>query len=403
MKNCLLALILLTISLNSNAQLPNYVPTDSLVSWYSFTGNANDSSGHGNNGTVYGATLTTDRFGNANSAYSYDGVSGYIKSNSATGYLSDTLTVSFWASYSADFGYDNVISYGDATGEKWGCINGFTYLRFSVGRGCSGAGSLLTYVTDTGWHMITYVVVDTSQFIYYDGVYVGTETNSQPSSLSCATTSLWFGVDPFTSPAYYQGKLDDIGIWKRALTQCEITELFNSTIFITNIISNDTVLSGGLATYTITDTGGTATYQWQENAGSGFTNLSNATPYSGVTTKTLTVNPVSATMNGYQYRCVRNGGSCIDTSNAAKLIVPTTGISILAKQDFSMLPNPANHYLTINANEMINKVEIFNVVGQKVFSQQYSANKISIDISSFQKGLYFIKLNDGLVQKLIKE
>ena len=67
----------------------------------------------------------------------------------------------------------------------------------------------------------------------------------------------------------------------------------------------------------------------------------------------------SLTENG-----VRNGGSCIDTSNAAKLIVPTTGISILAKQDFSMLPNPANHYLTINANEMINKVEIFNVVGQ---------------------------------------
>jgi hypothetical protein len=403
MKKSLLICLLSILSINTRAQLPNYVSADSLVSWYSFSGNANDSSGHGNNGTVFGATLTTDRFGHPNSAYSFDGVSGYIKSDSAAGYLSDTLTVSFWASYSADFGYDNVISFGDVTGERWGCINGFTYLRFSVGRGCSGTGNLLNYITDTGWHMITYVMEDTSQFIYYDGVYVGTETNSQPSSLSCAATSLWFGVDPFSSPAYYQGKLDDIGIWKRALTQCEITELFNGTSFITNIISNDTVLSGGVATYTLTDTGGAATYQWQENTGSGFSNLSNITPYSGVTTKTLTVNPVSAIMNEYQYRCVRNGGSCIDTSNTALLILTTTGIAELTKESFTISPNPANNTLNINAQSRINDVEIFNVIGKRVFYQHYNSNKISVDVSSLEQGFYFIKINNGLTQKLIKE
>ena len=45
-----------------------------LVTYYSFNGNANDESVNGNNGTVNGATLTTDRFGNANKAYSFDGV-----------------------------------------------------------------------------------------------------------------------------------------------------------------------------------------------------------------------------------------------------------------------------------------------------------------------------------------
>ena len=46
---------------------------DGLVAYYPFNGNANDESGNGNNGTVNGATLTTDRFGNTNKAYSFNG------------------------------------------------------------------------------------------------------------------------------------------------------------------------------------------------------------------------------------------------------------------------------------------------------------------------------------------
>ncbi|MBF0232848.1 MAG: hypothetical protein HQK65_07400 [Desulfamplus sp.] len=53
------------------------VPRDGLVAEYLFGGNANDSSGNGNHGAVNGATLTTDRFGNSNSAYNFDGVNDY--------------------------------------------------------------------------------------------------------------------------------------------------------------------------------------------------------------------------------------------------------------------------------------------------------------------------------------
>ena len=50
----------------TKAQVPNYVPTDGLVGWWPFNGNANDESGNGNNGKVFGAVLATDRFGNEN-------------------------------------------------------------------------------------------------------------------------------------------------------------------------------------------------------------------------------------------------------------------------------------------------------------------------------------------------
>jgi hypothetical protein len=68
-----------------NAQIPSYVPRDGLVGWWPFNGNANDESGNGNHGTVNGATLTEDRFGNLNSAYSFDGISNYISVNNPVG------------------------------------------------------------------------------------------------------------------------------------------------------------------------------------------------------------------------------------------------------------------------------------------------------------------------------
>jgi hypothetical protein len=69
-----------------------------LVAYYPFNGNANDESGNGNDGTVYGATLTTDRFGSLNSAYSFDGIDDYVNIDSIVDDLSNTGTgtISLW-------------------------------------------------------------------------------------------------------------------------------------------------------------------------------------------------------------------------------------------------------------------------------------------------------------------
>jgi len=62
----------LALSINAFAQVPSYVPTNGLVGWWPFNGNANDESGVGNNGFTFGVntpTLQSDRFGNSNSSY----------------------------------------------------------------------------------------------------------------------------------------------------------------------------------------------------------------------------------------------------------------------------------------------------------------------------------------------
>ena len=68
----------LEVSTGSDLNDPNSTPLQQgLVAWYSFDGNASDMSGNGHHGTVHGASLGTDRHGQANRAYSFDGVDDY--------------------------------------------------------------------------------------------------------------------------------------------------------------------------------------------------------------------------------------------------------------------------------------------------------------------------------------
>ena len=79
MKKIVLTLLIGVTTLTAFSQVPSYVPTNGLVGYWPFNGNANDISGNGNNGTVNGATLTSDRNGVANKSYSFDGVTNLLK------------------------------------------------------------------------------------------------------------------------------------------------------------------------------------------------------------------------------------------------------------------------------------------------------------------------------------
>ncbi len=85
------------------------------------------------------------------------------------------------------------------------------------------------------------------------------------------------------------------------------------------------VCDGNTTSISITANGTGITYQWQVNTGSGYSNLSNSSPYSGVTTPTLDINPAAVSMNGYSYQCIVSGTcSPADTSYEIVLIVHPT-------------------------------------------------------------------------------
>ena len=94
--NSLIAALLFFAS-SAFAQGPSYVPSNGLIGWWPFNGNANDESLNGNNGSVNGATLTTDRHGNINSAYTFNGVNNFISVSGASAVTySSGITISCW-------------------------------------------------------------------------------------------------------------------------------------------------------------------------------------------------------------------------------------------------------------------------------------------------------------------
>ena len=105
------------------AQVPNYVPSNGLVGWWPFNGNANDESGNGNNGTVNGATLTSDRFGNAGKAYSF--VSSYINvPNSNSLQINNQLSISLWVNFNSFPNVSCILSTGSdepSSADSWVC------------------------------------------------------------------------------------------------------------------------------------------------------------------------------------------------------------------------------------------------------------------------------------------
>jgi hypothetical protein len=218
------------------AQVPSYVPTNGLVGYWPFNGNANDESGNGNNGTVNGATLTTDRFGNSDRAYSFDGVDDFIQVQTPS--LSNAITISFWAF--DEGGYPNSYSLNPRYVSSEFCNGGFALVNnvntpggifFTRNRGNTStemfASLSPTYQIN---QYITFTYDGINGKFYLNGNLINTVANSGSISQSA---NMFFGksgcVFGQTIDAF-KGKLDEIGVWNRALTQQEITNLYNSSL-----------------------------------------------------------------------------------------------------------------------------------------------------------------------------
>jgi hypothetical protein len=137
MKKTILFLVMAVALTTSTlfAQVPSYVPSNGLVGYWPFNGNANDISGNANNGTNNGATLTTDRFGNSNSAYSFDGQS-YIRvtHNQNFNFGIGNYTLSVWANKNGNNFLNALLTKATphpATGWTFGFVN--NDIRFLAG------------------------------------------------------------------------------------------------------------------------------------------------------------------------------------------------------------------------------------------------------------------------------
>lgn len=347
----LTALATLGLTVATMAQsVPSYVPTNGLVGWWPFNGNANDESGNGNNGTVNGATLTTDRLGNVNAAYSFDGIDDYISFNTSNlPYANSDRTISIW------FLKQNNNSVWSHTALAYGSASQSNAIMISVGN-----NNLLTvqgWADDIGtnqsssniWENILFSISSGVGNIYYNGNLLTTQVISNWNTIQSV---FYCGTRCDLSNSFFYGNIDDIGIWNRALTQQEITDLYyGCQLSINTQPTNQTININNNSQFVVSSSDPGATYQWQTDLGVGFQNLNSVGQYSGTTNDTLTVSNVTMSNNNQPFRCIVNSGSCSDTSNVAVLTVNNNvGINETSQdKPFSVFPNPAQSVINVKA------------------------------------------------------
>jgi len=219
---------------NENNPFSNQSLNDGLVAYYPFAGNVNDESGNGNHGTVNGATLSIDRFEQL-SAYEF---------NESSIEINNQFFNNGWESYSISCWFmtnnisklnQTIFNTNPHTGEGIGFNHASAQSKLSHWKNAFigtqdwsilAANEFYDGIEQNKWYFLT-IVKNGLDFNYYvDGSYEMTTTISEDNSSGQA--SLIFGniSDEGSNPEYLNGKLDDIGIWNRALTENEVLELY---------------------------------------------------------------------------------------------------------------------------------------------------------------------------------
>jgi len=241
----LIAVATLGLTTATLAQVPNYVPTNGLVSWWPFNGNANDESGNGNNGQIINAVLVADRNGNPNAAYSFDGSDDWISVPDHISLRPSLISLSCWINQN-NLNLAQLIYKGNDSngGNEMYALNSSLNFAIKNGSNCNPLqGWQQCLATNNSmvntWHHIVCTFDGTTMKIYYDAALIGS-FNFSGIIDNCVGGELRFGKTWSQEPFYFNGIMDDIGMWDRALTAQEITDLFNGS---TTVGVNSSIIS----------------------------------------------------------------------------------------------------------------------------------------------------------------
>ncbi len=379
-------------------------PASGLLSHYKLDGNANDETGLNPGVFQNTPTVTTDRFGIANKAYSFNGSSQYMTTGAAYTNLND-FTYSLWFKTNTTVG-GRLIGLGNATTGASGQYDRHVYMANSgqlyfglYPGGVQTINSTDSY-NDNNWHQVTATLSSTLGInLYVDGVLVASNAavlNGEPYTgyvrIAYDNTAGWTN-----QPAsfLFSGSIDDVIMYNRAITSTEVTTLFNTT---GGAGINSPVCAGSTLNLSAFTVGG-ATYSW-----SGPNTFSSAAQnpsfiYTGAAAGayTLTVTQGGCTSTGYALATNRNlpgqwvGGFSTDWHNAdnwcsAGLPGTTTDVTIPAAVSNMPLVSAAAtaRNLTINTSATLTNsaAGILSIYGNWTNNGSFTDNGVYTDAGS---------------------
>ena len=213
-------------------------PSIGPIAYFPFTGNAADSSLHGNDCTVNGATLTTDRFGRLNSAYQFNGSTSFIGTTNPTSLpiSNDPRSVSLW-----------VFEDGPNATQKTQCVV-FWGTTYSTGEsfGLEVEGNPLSpkpripYFVGWGQDMLGNTTLNLGQWYHLVMTYDGTTGNIYLNNVLDASSALALNtvlnadglmigkISPNGgNHSFFNGRIDDVRIYNRVIDTSEISALYH--------------------------------------------------------------------------------------------------------------------------------------------------------------------------------
>jgi hypothetical protein len=432
MKKIILSMFLLGTLLSANAQVPNYVPSNGLVGWWPFSGNANDASGNGNNGTVNGASLVNDRFGVSNSAYSFNGLNTFIEVTSSASLKVDTsYSIGLWIKSDTNtnnkpFGYTLL---SKITPSGW-------YGGYEIMLGTIDSTGVINHVGNIGganiilgtksgkiirlgnWQFLVITFNGAKLKLFSNGILV--DSIIQNGLLQKGNDPLRFGRRGGSGiyNQWYKGLIDDIGIWNRALSSFEISELYQGCkLSVANNPTNQSSNINTQAQFSALANDTTASYLWQsKQANLSWGDIPSSSFYSGITTKKLTVNNIQVNNHKQLFRVIVTKNTCKDTSVVAMLNVNDTCITsttdtLYIKVNTSSLSNPIYNTVKVYPNPSSTQVvidngnyntmgsytaKIINSIGQQVFQSLINQQQFVIDAKTMGgSGVYTLYITDA--------
>lgn len=211
---------------SGTANVEIFLPRAGLVGYYPFSGDATDASGNGNHGTVVGATLVADRFGNPMSAYSFGGQDSIVLANESSFDLT-SFTLAAWVTPADGSESITILNKGPEFG------------NFTLRRNSTERIGYIHNVTTTSWstsvsaatvplHQPVHVAMtlDGSTFAgFLDGIPGVMLDTALPPVLNDAAVTIGAG----DGLAGWRGVIDEVRIYNRPLSAEEIAAIASST------------------------------------------------------------------------------------------------------------------------------------------------------------------------------
>jgi hypothetical protein len=236
--------------------------TNGLVAYYPFNGDASDASGNGHDGTIFNAVATADRFGQPLGALAFNGTNAYIDvpDSSPLNLSATDFTIAAWIfetqrntnfndciaskrAKASDSGWFLSVR-GDSDPQHTGCI------FYSVSSGADPRMYSANVVPLNQWHhvAVVYTFASASMSMFIDGK-LDSATNGLPAPNPTNSNHMQLGKDSaaaFEDAYFFQGNLDDLRIYDRALAASEIFELYQPQLFFINEQSSPTAFTATL-------------------------------------------------------------------------------------------------------------------------------------------------------------